>query len=51
MFWIVGGGTFVLAFAEASGAELWKPIVEQLEHAGRNGFTSWDLIFPLFIHV
>jgi predicted acyltransferase len=51
MFWIIGGDRLVRNLAEASGSPFWFAFAEQLEHPYWNGFTAYDLIFPLFMFV
>jgi predicted acyltransferase len=51
MFWIVGGGTFVLNLINYLGRPCLEPIKANLEHADWVGFHAWDLIFPLFIFI
>jgi predicted acyltransferase len=51
MFWIMGGESIVNATAALTG---WSSIVwlsGQLEHPEWNGFTLYDLIFPLFLFI
>ncbi|HTN36786.1 MAG TPA: DUF5009 domain-containing protein, partial [Arachidicoccus sp.] len=51
MFWIVSGEGIVHGLASATGfsALLWMD--GQLHHSTWNGFTFYDLIFPLFIFI
>lgn len=49
MLWITGGRTVVNALAAATGAPLVLALGRQLEHTPWNGFTAWDLVFPLFL--
>jgi predicted acyltransferase len=51
MFWIVGGEGIFHALAKLTGwsALIW--ISSQLEHAEWNGFTFYDMIFPLFLFI
>lgn len=51
MFWIVGGGEVFLNIIKYLGWDNLEPIKKHLEHAQWNGFTAWDLIFPLFIFI
>lgn len=48
MFWIIGGASIGKGIASLDLS--WsRVIVEQLNHSPWNGFTFYDLIFPLFI--
>ena len=50
MFWIIGGENFVPAVAAFFGwSRLHGILLRNLEHAKWNGFTAYDLIFPLFL--
>ena len=49
MFWIVGGTGLVAALAEATNWRLFHWMETQSEHPEWNGFTLYDLIFPLFL--
>jgi predicted acyltransferase len=50
MFWIVGGSTLALALAGvAVGGKAPQWLSTQMKHPAWNGFTFYDLIFPLFI--
>ena len=62
MFWIIGGGTFVLAsihylaaFLQGQGyfnAGPWMPLIElHTKHVGWEGLVAWDLIMPTFVFV
>src|SRR5689334_17061142 len=51
MFWIIGGDRLVRNLAEATGSPFWTAFANQLEHPYWNGFTAYDLIFPLFMFV
>lgn len=54
MFWIIGGGPFVLALVHyfGSGYESFVGVIEyQSEHVGWDGLVAWDLIFPTFVFV
>jgi predicted acyltransferase len=51
MFWIVGGGTFLLNLINYLGWPWLEPVKENLEHVDWTGFAAWDLIFPLFIFI
>lgn len=49
MFWILGADSLVYALHEMSHAGPTKFLATQLEHAEWEGFTFYDLIFPLFV--
>lgn len=49
MFWIIGGEELVHALSKIYPNSFWNLLAEQLEHPYWNGFTFYDLIFPLFI--
>lgn len=51
MFWIVGGGTFVLSLIGNTKIEWLNKFALQFEHATWEGFRFWDLIFPLFMFI
>ncbi len=52
MFWIIGGGPFVLALVHYFGSESIIRLVEyHSEHVGWEGLVAWDLIFPTFVFV
>ena len=51
MFWIIGAEEIFHTMAKATNAPFWKSLSEQFEHPYWNGFTVYDLIFPLFIFV
>src|SRR5687767_13112411 len=51
MFWIIGGDRLVNNLAQATNHSFWKAFDEQLHHPYWNGFTAYDLIFPLFMFV
>lgn len=46
MFWIIGGASFFVSLLA-----LFNIHTTQFEHAAWNGFTFWDLIFPLFVFI
>jgi predicted acyltransferase len=51
MFWIIGGKEIAIAAAGLTG---WSGLMwfeGQLEHPDWNGFTFYDLIFPLFLFI
>jgi predicted acyltransferase len=49
MVWIVGGREVVVAAAAWTGWGALRTLEGQLHHPEWNGFTAWDLIFPLFL--
>ena len=51
MFWIVGGREIVVALSLATGWPLLARVEAQLHHVEWDGFTAWDLVFPLFLFV
>ena len=51
MFWIISGEGIVHALAGASKLSLFQWGSDQLHHSVWNGFTFYDLIFPLFIFI
>src|SRR5690554_3230272 len=51
MFFISGGGTFLMLMKGKTGFVFVDAIAEQLEHPAWNGFTFYDFIFPLFLFI
>ena len=51
MFWIIGGGSFLVALAKAKSWRFLQLLAAQQEHAAWNGFRFEDLIFPLFLFI
>ena len=51
MFWIIGADEVMHTIAKATGNSTWQGISAQFEHPYWEGFTLYDLIFPLFIFV
>lgn len=51
MFWIISGEGLIHGTAMATGWSFMETISAQLHHSTWNGFTFYDLIFPLFIFV
>ncbi|AWW00758.1 acyltransferase family protein [Arcticibacterium luteifluviistationis] len=49
MFWIIGGEALIHAMAKINPGSIWMPLSAQFEHPYWDGFTAYDLIFPLFI--
>jgi predicted acyltransferase len=51
MFWIVGGASIISALDALTGWPIFQRILNELEHPEWNGFTFYDLIFPLFLFI
>jgi len=51
MFWIIGGGSLIVALAEATKWGWLEVIGAQMEHVPWAGFHFEDLIFPLFMFI
>ncbi len=51
MVWIISGEIIVHALATASGDPVSAWMSDQLRHTAWNGFTFYDMIFPLFIFI
>ncbi|MFI4912026.1 MAG: acyltransferase family protein [Sedimentisphaeraceae bacterium JB056] len=51
IFWIVGGGGLLTAIIHCLNIPSLNRILPHLEYSRWNGFTAWDLIFPLFIFI
>jgi predicted acyltransferase len=49
MFWIIGADEIVHGIAKMTKTSFWENFSAQLHHPQWNGFTMYDLIFPLFI--
>jgi len=49
MFWIIGAEDIVHGLAKVTHSPFWENASAQLHHPDWNGFTMYDLIFPLFI--
>src|SRR5882757_4198546 len=49
MFWIMGLGPLIQDMTKDSSSPFWRAFSDQFEHPVWNGFTFWDLIFPLFM--
>ena len=49
MFWIIGAEDIFHGMAKATGAPFWQALSTQFTHPSWNGFTAYDLIFPLFL--
>jgi predicted acyltransferase len=51
MFWIIGGGSLVVALSKALDWGWLNVVAEQMEHVRWDGFHFEDLIFPLFMFI
>lgn len=51
MFWIAGGAGIFVSLAKITDSSVLDWIAAQTEHAQWNGFTFFDLIFPLFLFI
>ena len=52
MFWIIGGEELLRAVANLTGSETFRTIAyRNTEHPEWNGFSFYDLIFPLFMFI
>ncbi|MBX2922805.1 MAG: hypothetical protein KF746_11475 [Chitinophagaceae bacterium] len=51
MFFISGGGTFLVLLKGKTGIAWVDAISGQMQHASWNGFTFFDFIFPLFLFI
>jgi predicted acyltransferase len=49
MIWIMGAEEIFHTMAKTSPTPFWEALSAQFEHPIWNGFTAYDLIFPLFI--
>ncbi len=49
MFWIIGGEHLVKALNRMDGGPVLAAVATQLSHTKWEGFTFFDLIFPLFL--
>jgi len=49
MFWLIGGTGFGIAIARLFGGKAGAVLEAQFEHTKWDGFTFYDLIFPLFV--
>ncbi|HRP03889.1 MAG TPA: DUF5009 domain-containing protein [Opitutaceae bacterium] len=49
MFWIIGGEHLVKALNRIDGGPVLAAVATQLSHTKWEGFTFFDLIFPLFL--
>ncbi len=51
MLWIIGGSFIVAAAADVTGWPWLATLKQQFSHTDWNGFTPYDLIFPLFLFI
>ncbi|SIN93692.1 Predicted acyltransferase [Chitinophaga niabensis] len=51
MFWIISGEEIFTQLAKATHHPVLETMAVQLHHSEWNGFTFYDLIFPLFIFI
>ena len=51
MFWIMGGSELAIAFFALSSSTWAQRWVSEFRHSAWNGFTFYDLIFPLFLFI
>ena len=51
MIWIISGEIIIHALAKASNVPFCGWMSDQLHHSVWNGFTFYDMIFPLFIFI
>ena len=51
MFWIIGGGPFVMAVCKLFANPLPHWLDRQFDHVEWVGFVGWDLIMPLFLFI
>src|SRR5438105_2448956 len=51
MLWIIGGAVIVGAAADLAGWSWLVTLKEQFKHTDWDGFTPYDLIFPLFLFI
>lgn len=51
MLWIIGADELFHELAKVSGNSFFKTMSVQLDHVAWNGFTAYDLIFPLFLFI
>lgn len=49
MIWIMGAEEIFHSMAKITHHTFWESLSAQFEHPNWNGFTAYDLIFPLFI--
>ena len=51
MFWIIGGDSLFRALPELWDGPLTRELARQVQHVEWNGFTFYDLVFPLFLFI
>jgi predicted acyltransferase len=51
MFWIMSGEQIIHALAHTTGWPVFTVMSDQLHHTVWNGFTFYDMIFPLFLFI
>lgn len=51
MFWIISGEHIIHALAQTTGWPFFVWLSSQLHHVVWNGFTFYDMIFPLFLFI
>jgi predicted acyltransferase len=51
MMWIISGEIIIHALAKATNAPFCNWMSDELHHSVWNGFTFYDMIFPLFIFI
>lgn len=51
MFWIMGVGGVILHIAALEQTPFWTVLASQFIHLEWDGFTFWDMIFPLFMFI
>ncbi|MDH5400368.1 MAG: DUF5009 domain-containing protein [Cyclobacteriaceae bacterium] len=49
MFWIMGAEGIFHQLSKTTGAPFWEAMSGQFDHPAWNGFTAYDMIFPLFL--
>jgi predicted acyltransferase len=51
MFWITGGGKLIKGITKACPGWFSDNVLIQLKHTLWQGFTTWDLIMPMFLFI
>jgi predicted acyltransferase len=51
MFWIIGGGSLIVALAQATGWGWLGVVAEQMHHVPWQGYHWEDQIFPMFMFI
>jgi predicted acyltransferase len=49
MFWIIGGQKIIFALSIITGKPMFNWLNSQMHHVEWNGFSFYDMIFPLFL--